>query len=100
MRAELHCILDQAQTLAHEELCELLGELETIRLIAHGRLASPAVTAKPGEVWLDVAEVAARMHKSRDFIYRHAKDWPFARRLGKGYLFSASGLDSFLKKSR
>lgn len=100
MRAELHCILDLAQTLPPDELCVLLGELETIRLIAHGRLTSPSVAAKAGEEWLSVDQIADRMHKSHDYVYRHAKEWPFARRLGKGWLFSGKGFDVHLKRAR
>lgn len=99
MRPLLHPVMDLAQTASADELAVLLGELRTIELIAHGRMSRPAVAASRSDEWLTVQECAARMHKSRDWIYRHASAWPFTRRVGKTLLFSSMGLDSFLKKS-
>ena len=101
MRREFESILDLAKTLPAEELPCFLGQLEEIRLTAHARLTTPATAAKSGEEWLTVDQVADRLGgKSHDYVYRHAKDWPFTRKLGNGYLFSASGLDAFLKRSK
>jgi hypothetical protein len=101
MRPLLQKVLDEAQSLAPEELAALLGELRTIELIAQGRMQAairPANFSR-GEEWLTVEEVSERMHKSRDWIYRHSAAWPFTRRAGRTLLFSSTGLDVFLKKS-
>jgi len=99
MRSELRPILDLAQTLAPNDLAVLLGELRTIEIIAQGRLNTPATAAK-SEEWLDVKECAARLRKSKDYVYRNARKWPFARRIGRSMLFSSSGLDAFLRRAR
>ncbi len=100
MRAELQSGLDLARTLPTEDLPRLLGELEEIRAVVQMRIVTPAVAAKSGEEWLDVEQVAARLHKSPDWIYRNAKKWNFVRRAGKTLLFNSAALDSFLKKSK
>lgn len=99
MRRELECVLNQARTLAPEDLPELLGDLEVVRTTALARLAAP-VTAPTADEMLDVEQAAARMNLSKDYLYRHHKRFPFARRIGRKILFSSAGLDSFLKKAR
>lgn len=99
MREELQAALSQARTLAPEELPRLLGDLEEIRATALARLARPAVEARPDEM-LDVEQAAARMKCSTDYLYRHHRRLPFARRIGRKLLFSSAGLDSYLKRAR
>ena len=100
MRPELIRVLDLAQTLAPDELAVLLGELETIRIIAHGRLNAPAVETRPDES-LTVKQAAKRLGVSSDFVYRNQKRFAkFSRREGRKLLFSSSGLDAYLKRSR
>jgi excisionase family DNA binding protein len=99
MRPELQSALVQARTLAPEELPRLLGDLEEIRATALARLASPAAESRPDEM-LDVEQAAVRMNLSKDYLYRHHKRFPFARRIGRKLLFSSAGLDSYLKKPR
>ena len=98
MRAELASVLALACTLAPGELPRLLGELEEIRATALARISAPAVVACEDRN-LNVEEAAARMHVSRDYLYRHHKRFPFARRIGRKLLFNSSGLDSYLKQS-
>lgn len=46
---------------------------------------------------LSVKEVAARLGRSADYVYRH--DWPFeVKGLGRGRRFSAQGLDRYLSR--
>jgi hypothetical protein len=101
MRQELIRVLDLMQTLPVEEVPEVLGQLETCRLIGIGRLNTPTDAAKPEDEWLTAEQAAKKIHKSPDWIYRAAKNWKFAHRVGNRLLVSASGLDKFLKsKSR
>ena len=99
MRQELLSAFVQAQTLAPEELPRLLGDLEEIRATALARLASPVAGGRPDEL-LDVEQAALRMNLSKDYLYRHHKRFPFARRIGRKLLFSSVGLESYLKRAR
>jgi excisionase family DNA binding protein len=99
MRSELTRVLDLAQSLPPDELAVLLGELETVRLIAHGRMNSSAVATRPDER-IEVKEAARRMGVSASYLYRHASKFPFTRRMGRKVLIDRAGLDAYLKKSR
>lgn len=60
-------------------------------------------TSKPAGVadrLLTVAEVAKRTGLSADYIYRHGKRWPFARRIGRAVRFSEAGLEHWLANRR
>ena len=100
MRSELQSALHLAETSSPEEIPALLGELEQIRVTALARLSSPpAVACQPDEL-LDVGATAKRLGVSRDYLYRHQTEFPFARHIGRKLLFSSSGLDKFLGKMR
>ncbi len=98
MRPELQPVLDQARTLATEELPHLIGELREVEAVAMARLTAPA--QNPPDELLEVREAAARLSISPAYLYRHHKRFPFTRRIGRRLLFSSAGLDSYLKKSR
>jgi excisionase family DNA binding protein len=99
MRQELESALDAAKTLTVSELPELLGDLEQIRAVAMARLMTPTIAARPDEL-LSVEQTAARLNVSEDYLYRHSTKFKFARRIGRKLLFSSSGLDAYLRKSR
>lgn len=99
MRASLQSVLAEVQTLAPTELPQLLGELEEIRATALARLTTPAPQTQPDR-YIDVKEAADRMGMSRHYLYRHWQKFKFARQEGRKVLFSSSGLDQYLKKSR
>jgi predicted DNA-binding transcriptional regulator AlpA len=70
-------------TLTVEQLRELL--IEAI----HGAKTAQQDT----ERWLDAKEAAEMLSMSEDWLYRHAKNLPFARKLGPKMLrFSYQGL--------
>ena len=96
MRRELEPVLEIARTLAADELPALLGELETIRVVALARIMTPRVV--PDDALLDIAEAAKRLHVGVDYLYRHHERLPFARRIGKRVLFSSVGLNAYLLK--
>jgi excisionase family DNA binding protein len=99
VRPELQAALKLARELDAADLPYFLGELETVRVTAQARLASRPVSAPPDQL-LEVPEAAHRLGVSPDYVYRHSKQFPFTRREGRKLLFSSSGLDSYLKKSR
>jgi excisionase family DNA binding protein len=99
VRDELQGALIQARTLEPEELPRLLGELEEVRATALARLSAPAPVAPTDEL-LDMPEAAARLSLSPDYLYKHAKELPFTRRVGRRVLFSSAGIDAYLKRSR
>lgn len=93
---ELQPARELAERLPREELPQFLGELETIRVIATARLASPMIEQR--DELLEVPEAAARLSCSTDYLYRNSKRLPFVRRLGRKLLFSSAGLDAYLKR--
>jgi excisionase family DNA binding protein len=99
VRTQLQPALDLARTLPLEELPLFLGELEQIRVTALARITAPAVESKPDEL-LNVEQTAARLNCSQNYLYRHSRRLPFTRRVGRKLLFSSSGLDLYLKKSK
>jgi hypothetical protein len=100
MRKELEPLLKLAGTLPAEELAVFLGQLETVRVIALSRIASPTVVPIPHDELLEVPECAHRLGVSPDYLYRNHARFAFTRRMGRKLLFSATGLDLYLKKSR
>ncbi len=49
---------------------------------------------------LSIEEAAHRLGVSKDYLYRHAKRLPFARRIGRRLLFSARGLERWNARLR
>lgn len=97
MRDELKPILAQAMTVAPEELPRLLGDLEEVRATALARLTAPQLATDQADELLDVAEAASRLGVSKDYLYRHHRDFPFSRHMGRKLLFSAAGLAKHIR---
>jgi excisionase family DNA binding protein len=97
MRDSIESVLNLARSLPREELPRLLGDLAEISATASARLSSAVVESRPDEL-LDVEETARRIGISKDYLYRHQRKFPFARRIGRKLLFSSSGLDKFLAR--
>lgn len=86
-----------------EALPGLIGELEGlkaalwVRLQVAGAPARPAPTPRPGSTpdrLLTAEEAGARLGVGRRWMYRHASELPFVRRLTSGTLrFSERGLE-------
>src|SRR5258705_7630225 len=89
------------------EAAGLLVELAGLQSALAARLsASPAdgtatVSASDAERLLTAEDVAARLQRSVDWVYRQAKHWPFTRRLTRRTVrFSEPGLQRFLAQRR
>jgi excisionase family DNA binding protein len=93
VRDEIQVALKLAQELPPEQLPRLLGELEEVRCTAKARLSAPRqVRRVEPDSLLAVGEASRRLGVSRDYLYRHSKDLPFTRRMGRRLLFSSQGI--------
>ena len=87
-----------------EALVDLLTRLGALAERARARLVMTASAVKPtitasGSL-LTAEEVAARLHVSKDYVYRHAKRWPFTRPVGRKLLFVETGLTHWVEARR
>ena len=85
------------------ELPRLIGDLEAARASAWARLTAPAPepaldAARDEPRNLDVAEAARRLGMSRDWLYRHAAELPFALRIGRRVVFDSVALERWNRK--
>ncbi len=82
-----------------DELPRFLGELEEVRYTALARLSAPArsPSSEPDQL-LSIGEAACRLNVSKDYLYRHGKELPFMRRIGRKVLFSSSGIDRHIQQ--
>jgi excisionase family DNA binding protein len=99
MRDELHAALGLARELTPEELPRLLGDLEEVRCTAIARLTAVAPKSSPErDELLNVAEACRRLNVSKDYLYRHHREFTFTRRVGRKLLFSSLGIDKYLRQ--
>ena len=97
MNSQLEPVLQAARTLPPAELPRLLGDLAEIQATAQARLSAPAPVLPTDEL-LSVAQAAAKLGCSRDFLYKN--DFPFVRRLGRKRLYSSQGINTYLARQR
>jgi predicted DNA-binding transcriptional regulator AlpA len=100
MRNELQTVLTAVRELPAGELPRLLGELEEIRCTAMARLTAPAPSQSQADELLSAPEAARRLGISQDYLYRHHHDFPFTRRVGRRLLFSALGIEKYIKTTK
>lgn len=100
MRTELQAVLGVVRELPAGELPHLLGELEEIRCTAMARLAAPSSVQSQADELLSAPEAARRLGISQDYLYRHHRDFPFTRRVGRRVLFSALGIEKYIKTAK
>jgi hypothetical protein len=91
-------LLGLVTTAAVEDLPDLIGQLEAAKATAWARLAAPTAKPPDHDELLGVAETARRLGISEDFLYRHAEEYPFTRRQGRKLLFSAQGIDRYIRR--
>ncbi len=97
----------RAFELSAAEAAALLIELAYLQAVVAARLstnpvASPAsISDSDSDRLLTAEEVAERLQRSVDWVYRQAKHWPFTRRLTRRTVrFSEAGLQRFLGQRR
>lgn len=88
-----------ARELQAEELPAFIGALESVKATAWARLAAPAPTQEHDEL-LSVEVAAERLGVSRDYLYRHSREYPFTRRQGRKLLFSALGIEKHIRQNK
>ena len=99
-RSELRSLVEGTPA---PELPQLIGDLEAARAAAWARLTAPAADKprdEPGQEArnLDVAEAAKRLGISRDWLYRHASELPFALRIGRRVVFDSLALERWNRR--
>jgi hypothetical protein len=97
MRDELRRLLIAALELPAEQMAGLLGEVEEFKCKAMVRLVMPAHPSGPDEL-LDIEEAARRLGTSKDYLYRHSRQFAFTRRMGRKLLFSALGIELYISE--
>src|SRR5262249_18420403 len=99
MRPELQSVLDSIAQLSPEEVPALIGELATVQATAQMRLQAPAPAPQHDEL-LDVEMASPRLGMSKDYLYRHAGEFSFTRRMGRKLLFSSLGIDAYIRQRK
>jgi len=100
MRNELQTVLMAARELPAGELPRHLGELEEIRCTAMAGLTAPAPAQSQADELLSAPEAACRLGISQDYLYHHHRDFPFTRRGGRRLLFSALGIEKYIRQQK
>lgn len=85
------------------ELPQLIGDLEAAKAAAWARLTATPTNGRPDELApevrnLDIAEAARRLGMSRDWLYRHASELPFALRIGRRLVFDSLALERWNRR--
>ena len=99
-RSDLRSLVEETPA---PELPQLIGELEAARAVAWARLTAPA-SDKPSDVSsqdarnLDITEAATRLGISKDWLYRHASELPFALRIGRRLVFDSVALERWNRR--
>jgi hypothetical protein len=100
MRDALKVALEQAATLALDDLPMFLGELEQIRVTALARLSAPVAAPTQPDERVDIGTAAKRLGVSTSYLYRNHKKLPFCKPEGRKLLFSVRGIAEHIKRSR
>ncbi|OFV96321.1 MAG: hypothetical protein A3F68_07660 [Acidobacteria bacterium RIFCSPLOWO2_12_FULL_54_10] len=93
----------KAANLPPEAVPSMLGELERLRAILWVRLTAgnhdgQGQLASNGDRLLDVEEAARKLGKSKDYLYRHSRDYLFTVRDGRSLRFSEQGIEKFIRQ--
>lgn len=101
--SECERLLVAACDLPVAELPHLLGQLREIEATAMARLVTPQqnghgdANPEPDSL-LDIEQTAERLKVSADYLYRHWKELPFARKYDWGLRFNARGIDEYIRQ--
>ena len=78
----------------------LLGKIAALIPVLLAQAVTPTGNGH-GEVaedrLLTVVEVAERLRRSTDYVYRHCNEWAFTRRIGRDLRFSSVGFEKWLR---
>jgi len=87
---------DDLVALLHSRCLLALNALWSRQLEMRGTPASSAV--EEPDALLTIEQASERLSKSRDWLYRHARDLPFTVRVGRQLRFSARGIARFIRE--
>jgi len=99
-RSDLRSLVEETPA---PDLPQLIGDLEAARAAAWARLTAPAAD-KQSDVSgqevrnLDITEAATRLGISKDWLYRHASELPFALRIGRRLVFDSAALERWNRR--
>jgi len=89
-----------------DQIPDFLGRLETVKARAwmgggaqRDQRSSPSALPAADRN-IDAKEAARRLGMSRSYVYRHADEFPFTRRIGGRVLFWAAGLEEWNRERR
>jgi len=92
---------EKIETLSAQEAIDMLARITAIQPLLIGRLAllgADKKEARPPDRLLTAKEAAKMLNYSKDWLYRHAKKLPFAKRITPHRLrFSESGIEKYIK---
>jgi hypothetical protein len=74
------------------------GCLEELRVVVYSRLTAPSPPATADTV-LNVSEAAEQLGASPQYLYRKHSKFEFTRRMGRSLLFSAHGIDRYIRET-
>lgn len=98
MRDSLQLALAKAvRELPADELPAFIGELESVKAVAWARLVSPSSAPQEHDELLSAEVAAERLGVSKDYLYRHHSQYAFTRKMGRKLLFSAAGLEKYIR---
>jgi hypothetical protein len=83
-----------------DRLPDLIGQLEAAKAAAWARLSAEVQAPQGHDELLDAEAAAERLGISKDYLYRHHKQYPFTRCQGRKLLFSALGIDKHIRQQR
>jgi len=98
MREHLQSVLNAIGKMTPEQVPTLLGELEMLRATAVLKMSAPP--SLPQCELLNVEEAAKRLGVSTDYLYRHAAQFSFTRRMGRKLLFHSGGVEQYINRRR
>lgn len=98
VRPEFQSLLGVVEGLPPDELPRFIGEIEVIRCTALARLTAAVPQSTQVDHLLPIDQAASRLSVSKDYLYRHNRDFPFTRRIGRKLLFSSKGIEQHIKR--
>ncbi len=88
-------------SLPRESLPGLLAGLAALQSAVAARLVeAPARELSVADEQLTADQAAQRTGMSARYLYKHARELPFARRIGRAVRFSSRGIDQWLAKKK
>jgi excisionase family DNA binding protein len=93
---------EEIANLTPEQVPDVLGQLEQLKAVAWAQLLTPngrnPSGIEPPDELVNAREAARRLGLSLDYVYRHARQLPFAVRVGRQLRFSSRGIERYIER--